>query len=414
MFKKKNKNTNEKKSLLDQPEETYKSFVVNEYNIGPVTDFKSSSPPSGQVEGIIDDDRIIDDANGNNNNNINNILKKNRNGQRKKEVHVRLHVKDIMLVDATSATVKIQLTVYLTWEDKNYRNEKDGNLTLKVFDPEVEIFNEVKMKVESTSEVLDVKKNLIRKKIHFSGSINTYMYLSQFPFDEHRVVIFIRPKKHWSNLVEFKFQENVDQWAGVNLIGGSMAIGLPDWRVGIPELALQTVQRRAYNPDDRCSQILVTIPMKRISNYYIWKFFAVIGIMTIMSWYTFKMDPSDFGDKMVINLTLFLSTVAFLFVIDKGLPKVPYFTIADKMVTGAFMFLFLAATQNFVVWLLFQSQNEIYKQIDTYSCIAFPIISILYVVLFVFGVKEIKSKYIYPDQTQFFRGRVSIESLMSQ
>jgi hypothetical protein len=27
-----------------------------------------------------------------------------------------------------------------------------------------------------------------------------------------------------------------------------MSIGLPDWLVGIPELAMQTVQRRAYNP----------------------------------------------------------------------------------------------------------------------------------------------------------------------
>ena len=126
---------------------------------------------------------------------------------------------------------------YLTWEDKNYRNE-NGNLTVKVFDPEVElsssflpllplcfpslflshwtvldyiyIFNEMKMKSDSVLEVLDVKKNLIRKKIHFSGTINTCIFfcsvlifinmryliisldmnLSNFPFDEHRVHIF--------------------------------------------------------------------------------------------------------------------------------------------------------------------------------------------------------------------------------
>lgn len=115
-----------------------------------------------------------------------------------------------------------------------------------------------------------------------------------------------------------------------------MAIGLPDWVVGIPELGMQTVQRRAYNPDDRCSQIMVAIPMRRvsyqskpiylsmtqqISSYYIWKFFLVIGIMTVMSWYTFKMDPTDFGDKMVINLTLFLSTVSARFIITKYLTK---------------------------------------------------------------------------------------------
>ena len=31
--------------------------------------------------------------------------------------------------------------------------------------------------------------------------------------------------------------------------------------------------------------------------------------------------------------------------IDKGLPKVPYLTIADKIVTGGFGFLFLAGMQ---------------------------------------------------------------------
>lgn len=100
--------------------------------------------------------------------------------------------------------------------------------------------------------------------------------------------------------------------------------------------------------------------------------------MTIMSWYTFKMDPRDFGDKMVINLTLFLSAVAFLFVVDKGLPRVPYFTIADLMMTGAFVILFLAATQNFVVWILCQNNNTFYLKLDTWSCIAFPVVSAAY------------------------------------
>jgi hypothetical protein len=114
--------------------------------------------------------------------------------------------------------------------------------------------------------------------------------------------------------------------------------------------------------------------------------------------------------------------VAFLFVIDKGLPKVPYFTIADMMMTGAFVILFLAgffsfpflfllfrikfeyfhyviieylisniiklysklATENFVVWMLCYDNNPLYLKIDTWSCIAFPVASLLYPFIILF------------------------------
>ena len=170
-----------------------------------------------------------------------------------------------------------------------------------------------------------------------------------------------------------------------------------------------------------------------------WKFFAVLALMTIMSWYTFKMDPRDFGDKMVINLTLFLSVVCThphlslspllrlsltstspslflsgcIFVCDRQRtaegPLLHHRRLDDDWCLRFHLFCWYvtspspslplplplllshfnhktSATQNFVVWLLCAGNNPLYLTVDTWSCIAFPVASLLYPFAFCFFV----------------------------
>lgn len=69
-----------------------------------------------------------------------------------------------------------------------------------------------------------------------------------------------------SYVVFFQFQEGIEQWGGINLIGGSTAIGQPEWEVGEPDLAMQTIQRRAYNPGSLW--LLNLVPYTNILDFY--------------------------------------------------------------------------------------------------------------------------------------------------
>jgi len=172
-------------------------------------------------------------------------------------------------------------------------------------------------------------------------------------------------------------------------------------------VSMQTVQSRG----EVFSQIEISIPIRRIGLYYIWKFFSVSVLMVIMSWFTFTLDPLLLQFKLAIVITLFLATVTLMFTLNQGLPKVPYLTLADKVVVGAFVFLFLAALENFVVYNLsyYEFADLTWcRRIDLGAQIVFPIGFVAFLLFLARPVLRGKSDHKYPShQAVFFRGRVN-------
>jgi len=103
------------------------------------------------------------------------------------------------------------------------------------------------------------------------------------------------------------------------------------------------------------SQYNFVMTVERRSGYYISKIGAVFAMCLICSWSTFFMDPSDIGNRLGIFTTLFLTAVAFQYVVNEKLPNIPYLTKMDHLVNGCYTLLLLSGVEMVII---FQSWNN--------------------------------------------------------
>mmetsp|Transcript_22373 Transcript_22373/g.31410 ORF Transcript_22373/g.31410 Transcript_22373/m.31410 type:complete len:268 (+) Transcript_22373:100-903(+) len=75
------------------------------------------------------------------------------------------------------------------------------------------------------------------------------------------------------------------------------------------------------------------IHMAREVRYYYIKILLPLWLLVITSVAAFSLDPTDdLGDKYEFLVTLLLSAIAFLYIIQDSLPKVGKYTVIDKIV----------------------------------------------------------------------------------
>jgi len=72
----------------------------------------------------------------------------------------------------------------------------------------------------------------------------------------------------------------------------------------------------------------------------------------IMAGGAFFIDLTATGDRMGITLTLFLTAVAFQFVIEGNLPKISYRTRMDILVSTNYFWILFSFIENLVMWQL--------------------------------------------------------------
>eukprot|EP00456_Euglypha_rotunda_P025357 TRINITY_DN2052_c0_g1_i4.p1 TRINITY_DN2052_c0_g1~~TRINITY_DN2052_c0_g1_i4.p1 ORF type:complete len:140 (+),score=11.30 TRINITY_DN2052_c0_g1_i4:218-637(+) len=70
----------------------------------------------------------------------------------------------------------------------------------------------------------------------------------------------------------------------------------------------------------------------------------------ICSWATFFMAPDDIGNRLGIFTTMFLTAVAFQYVVNEKLPNIPYLTQLDHLVNGCYTLLLLSGVEIVIIY----------------------------------------------------------------
>ena len=107
----------------------------------------------------------------------------------------------------------------------------------------------------------------------------------------------------------------------------------------------------------------------------------------MFSWLSFLMPASMIEERLNLIITLFLAEVAFCFVINAELPKVPYLTLLDGVILGSFVMLFMAGWQCAIAYILSQqgearwfnaSETSMVEEGETFDMISFFAFGALY------------------------------------
>jgi len=68
------------------------------------------------------------------------------------------------------------------------------------------------------------------------------------------------------------------------------------------------------------------IVIERKASYFLLNYVAIVVLLTMVSWLTFYMDPSDLSSRSGVALTLLLAIGVFQLILNDTMPKTGYLT----------------------------------------------------------------------------------------
>eukprot|EP00056_Hartaetosiga_gracilis_P019289 m.246969 g.246969 ORF g.246969 m.246969 type:complete len:281 (-) comp75641_c0_seq1:47-889(-) len=220
----------------------------------------------------------------------------------------------------------------------------------------------------------DAKTGRMKYTQRYEGTINIDMNLEKFPFDKTAVHICLGCEFYGGDKVILKIDDDWDRLTPVKS-------KLRDWTL-VPKQVVFEEKTSIATSTKSYSNVDYIIPISRKYMFYIYKVIVINLIMLIWSWVVFWMDHDAIGDRMSISITMFLASVAFVFVISDKLPKVEFLTVLDKMLLFVFVSLFLSAVESFVVYVSLDNGNSTTasKNIELAARIGFPAVTVLFFV----------------------------------
>ena len=108
-----------------------------------------------------------------------------------------------------------------------------------------------------------------------------------------------------------------------------------------------------------------------------------IALIVVMSWSVFWIAPKEFGTQMGLSATSVLTMIAFIFATTSLLPRLGYFTMLDRYIAGATVFVFVALLQSLITGYIASTGRVAFaSRIDFVSRFVFPMAFVVLCSLF--------------------------------
>jgi len=195
----------------------------------------------------------------------------------------------------------------------------------------------------------------------YRGTIRQDMDLSDFPFDHHRAYIKFADYNMGKEKVRFvdftdselmkkvdEQTEKLDEWSPTGK--GEIGVGI-------------------FYDDCDISEVTISMPLKRNSQYYFRNIVSTIYCLNILSWGIFQIPAADFGDRLNMFVTLFLALVAFAFIVSENMPKVSHSTPLTNYLTFNYLVVSFSALESWlasVAFKYFPEQEDFLNNLESF------------------------------------------------
>lgn len=243
-------------------------------------------------------------------------------------------------VDSQNESFGILGTVRMDWTDPRYAFSPDEcNCTVKVFTdedfrnflsevgsrwPDFTIFNQLGPRFSQTKAIAIWSDGRARYVEDFSADIQADFDFKQFPFDVEAFPIYVDmlfPEAYY-------VQEVLPDYTAISPEHGEDEFIISDFTTTISTEA----DSSAGNPISRFTfQFLAP----RHLDYYIFQIFVPIGLIALISWFTFFLrDYTRRIEAAAANVLLF---IAFSFSLSDNYPRLGYLTFLDAIMVVTFV-----------------------------------------------------------------------------
>lgn len=290
------------------------------------------------------------------------------------EVAVGLRLIDVTGIEDTSQTITVDFMVTQEWTDHQMAAFEGCQYGLnEVWTPQIDVINSGRLFTHLQKNVEVLANGRLRQVQRYRGPLVFVYDAHRFPFDKQDIVITL--------LSEEYAQENLVITIDESVTGRNPAVfNIPDW--SISEVNAQIVSKHFQILNRNHSAFEFHIPAKRRSGYFIWKVIVPLMLIVFMSWTVFWIKPSQVGPQISMSATSMLTLIAFQFAMSHMLPRLSYFTIMDRFVTGSTILVFLALIESITTnYLVTINRENLALKMDRYCSWVFPVIFFVFVLI---------------------------------
>ncbi len=267
-------------------------------------------------------------------------------------VEVGWGVVDVLDIDDVNQRLEGDFLLTLAWVDPRLEGLEGCRFQRsRVWVPRVTLFNSFSLTARRANlldqVVIEAGGRVVYQQ-RYGGSISTYHPLQDFPFDRQA----------------FRFRVGSVESGPDRLVLAPMPertflanrLNIEGWRIlGLAsEASIEAVP--ALNGER--SLFTATLDAERVARYYVFKIILPMSFIVMMSWAIFWVPPQRYEFQIGLGATSMLTLIAFQFSMSGYLPRLGYFTIADRLMVWATIMVFLAILNAIITGVLANAGRE--------------------------------------------------------
>ncbi|KAH9283850.1 Gamma-aminobutyric acid receptor subunit gamma-2 [Echinococcus granulosus] len=265
------------------------------------------------------------------------VLRTNERMSKKSEkvtVEVRVVFLKIGEIDTLKEMFRADAFIQTKWPEPRLNGKTDEELAKmdlsKCWNPLVYIENiltESKDQHWISAKNDDAGQVFVTERRRLRAIFLETLELNDFPLDVQDLTITLSSERPDT---EVELVPDSTDLCGINL---QTLVDQQEWRLHEHiEITRQSIVQEFTTSSQKHPCISVTCRAARRPGYFYWNVFLIMFFITGLSFATFSVSAERPENRLQLSFTLFLTSVAFKFVINQSLPKISYLTFMDKYV----------------------------------------------------------------------------------
>ena len=330
------------------------------------------------------------------------------------KTNINLLIEDISEIDGKNLEFSAFFSLYIDWIDPriaaalknlNMYEETEKPTWLcdyepgtlwgkerKVFDPVIEFFNR-KSKPDFQNGLVDwvdiFNNGAIETRLRDNAKFKSSQFnFRKFPFDTQGLT-FELWSEYPSTMISLEADEPAMSEYKNSLYNyeGEDGIIIPGWN--LKEVNYETYEYIEASDGFPYKGFILNLEVERISAYYIYKVILPIIFIWAISWSVFWVRGSQIDAKVNVTIVCLLALIAYNFIIDEDLPKLPYLTFLDAFILLSYFFTGIATVLCVYSYVRHTKSGKDLTVVDEYAHVYGPLlyfISLLAIGIYFFSL----------------------------
>ncbi len=282
------------------------------------------------------------------------------------EISVSFYLIDLMRVIDVDETFEADVFLVGSWKDSRLAGDRVRVLPMdSVWMPRLIAFNRRDIEHTLPEEVTVQPDGTVIYRQRIMGTFASPLDLKRFPLDtqslEVKFVIY------GSSTDEVVLVPNPELTAERN-----PNLAIRDWTVADLEQEQGVFDAAPGAP--RLSMLSFRVDVRRVASYYVVQMLIPLLLIVCMSWIVFWIDPNIIPTRMSVSVTTVLTLIAYRFMVNALMPKLPYLTLVDHILLGATLLVAVSLVLMTIgTYRVNHDQAEAVKRTDRVARIVLPL-----------------------------------------